>query len=120
MGCVFCNLDKCKIVEETENTFTIFSDPFLVKGHCLVIPIKHYRWVSREKIMRVFDRCKFDVDGKSTAWMGHIAGNDTKHNEEADMLYIDKEKGLLGFKCRDEETANKCTEYWRLGRAFLG
>ena len=41
-NCVFCNLDKEKIIRETENTVTILSNPYLMKGHCLVIPKKHY------------------------------------------------------------------------------
>jgi diadenosine tetraphosphate (Ap4A) HIT family hydrolase len=41
-NCVFCNYDPDKIIRETENTFTILSNPYLLEGHSLVIPKKHY------------------------------------------------------------------------------
>ena len=40
--CVFCNYDKSKAIRESENSFTILSDPYLLKGHCLVVPKNHY------------------------------------------------------------------------------
>jgi len=46
MECVFCNLDRERALGETKNTYTIFSDPYLVKGHCLVIPKKHIEKLS--------------------------------------------------------------------------
>ena len=42
MKCPFCNLDNRKILRETANTLTLLSNPYLLKGHCLIIPKKHY------------------------------------------------------------------------------
>jgi len=41
-NCVFCNIEKDKIIRESENTLTIFSNPYLLEGHSLVIPKRHY------------------------------------------------------------------------------
>lgn len=43
-NCPFCNVEKSestRILEETKHTYTILSNPSLMKGHCLVIPKKH-------------------------------------------------------------------------------
>lgn len=42
-NCPFCNLnnEKTRIIDETQYTLTILSNPSLVKGHCLVISKKH-------------------------------------------------------------------------------
>ena len=45
--CVFCNINGERILRETKNIFTILSDPYLLKGHCLVIPKKHYENISQ-------------------------------------------------------------------------
>jgi histidine triad (HIT) family protein len=42
MGCVFCGMDKNRILRESEYSHTILSNPYLIFGHCLVIPKKHY------------------------------------------------------------------------------
>jgi histidine triad (HIT) family protein len=46
--CVFCNFDlvRSRLIEETKNTFSIFSNPCLVKGHVLVIPKRHVEKLS--------------------------------------------------------------------------
>ncbi len=41
-NCVFCNYDKNKLIRESETTITILSNPYLLRGHCLVIPKEHY------------------------------------------------------------------------------
>jgi histidine triad (HIT) family protein len=41
-NCVFCNIGKDKIMRETNNTFTVLSNPYLLEGHSLVIPKTHY------------------------------------------------------------------------------
>jgi histidine triad (HIT) family protein len=46
MKCVFCEIlsnKKERIIRETKNTVTILSNPYLLKGHCLIIPKKHYK-----------------------------------------------------------------------------
>ena len=42
-GCVFCNLnlERTRVISESENIFAILSNPALVEGHCLVIPKRH-------------------------------------------------------------------------------
>jgi len=47
-NCPFCNFDrrKSEFVSETENTLTIFSNPSLVSGHCLVLPKRHIEKLS--------------------------------------------------------------------------
>jgi len=40
--CVFCDYNGNKKIRETENTFTLLSNPYLLEGHCLVIPKNHY------------------------------------------------------------------------------
>jgi histidine triad (HIT) family protein len=47
--CVFCDIKESintRIIEETKNTYTILSNPALMKGHCLVIPKKHVESLS--------------------------------------------------------------------------
>lgn len=41
-NCVFCNYNENKKIRESENTFTLLSNPYLLEGHCLVIPKIHY------------------------------------------------------------------------------
>lgn len=47
-NCPFCNFDRRKFefISETENTLTIFSNPSLVLGHCLVLPKRHVEKLS--------------------------------------------------------------------------
>ncbi len=47
-NCVFCKSiePKSRVLYETENTFSILSNPALVKGHVLVIPKKHVEKIS--------------------------------------------------------------------------
>ncbi len=42
--CPFCRIlseDKKRIIRQTENTFTVLSNPRLMPGHLLVIPKRH-------------------------------------------------------------------------------
>lgn len=55
-NCVFCDYDKSKLVRENNNVITLFSNPYLLKGHCLVIPKKHY-----ENIWEIPDLILFDL-----------------------------------------------------------
>ncbi|MBD3252843.1 HIT domain-containing protein, partial [Candidatus Pacearchaeota archaeon] len=55
--CVFCDYElKDRIIKESENTLTILSDPYLLKGHCLVIPKKHF-----ESILEVPEEVLFEL-----------------------------------------------------------
>ncbi|MEK6872651.1 MAG: HIT domain-containing protein [Nanoarchaeota archaeon] len=55
-NCVFCNYSLDKLIRETENTITILSNPYLLKGHSLVIPKEHYG-----NILEVSDRDLFEL-----------------------------------------------------------
>jgi histidine triad (HIT) family protein len=48
-NCVFCNIVKGKIPEriilENEDFLVFLSKPAMIRGHTLVIPKKHYRWI---------------------------------------------------------------------------
>ncbi len=43
MECRFCKIktEKTRIIEETQNTFVVLSNPRLMPGHVLVIPRRH-------------------------------------------------------------------------------
>jgi len=58
--CSFCReqKDKQRVIRETKNTFTILSNPYLLKGHCLVITKKHVEKLSevpKEILMELFE-----------------------------------------------------------------
>jgi histidine triad (HIT) family protein len=42
INCRFCKREGEHILHETENTISILSNPYLVKGHTLVMPKEHY------------------------------------------------------------------------------
>ena len=55
--CVFCDMDEEYIVRESQNIITILSNPYLVKGHSLVMPRDHFerlkelpKWLRHELI----------------------------------------------------------------------
>ena len=54
--CVFCNLNKRKKIKESKNSFTILSNPYLTKGHLLIIPKKHF-----ENILEIPDEILFEL-----------------------------------------------------------
>lgn len=53
---VFCNYNEDKLIRESENTITILSNPYLLRGHCLLIPKNHY-----EFLMEVPDNILFEL-----------------------------------------------------------
>jgi len=55
-ACVFCNTDNLKIIRESKNTITFLSNPCLMKGHCLVIPKKHF-----ENILEIPEEILFEL-----------------------------------------------------------
>lgn len=73
---------------------------------------RQYFPISQERLEQILGSFKFDVDGKSYVWLGHIAGQNK--GETADGLYIDKKKELLKFECKNKKTANKCLKYFHL------
>ncbi len=77
---------------------------------------EQYFLISQERIQDIFNRYKFDADGKTSAKLSHIAGQ--KKGDTEDELKIDKKNGLLEFKCQNETTANKCAKYFKLPPPF--
>lgn len=77
---------------------------------------KQYFSAPKKRIQHIFDGQGSGVDGETFAGLGHIAGNQRGKTE--DMAKIDKRKNLLELRCKNEETANKCAEYWKLGFPF--
>ena len=73
---------------------------------------------SEEATQRIISGFKFDNDGVCYARLGYIVGQ--KKGEVEDELKINKKKSLLEFECENEETANKCAAYWKLGVPFPG
>ena len=60
--CVFCDINEKYIVRESQNIITILSNPYLVKGHSLVMPRDHFErlnelpnWLIRELINEAID-----------------------------------------------------------------
>lgn len=78
--------------------------------------VRQYFSAPKKRIQHIFDGYRFDVDGETFAGLGHIAGN--QRGETEDIAKIDKRKDLLEFRCKNEKTANKCAEYWKLGVPF--
>lgn len=59
MGCRFCDIisnGKREFIQQSANTITILSDPYLLKGHCLVISKKHY-----ESILEIPDEVLIEL-----------------------------------------------------------
>jgi histidine triad (HIT) family protein len=56
--CPFCRdiEPKSRVIEETESTFTILSNPALVEGHLLIVPKRHV-----EKLSELNDKEKEEV-----------------------------------------------------------
>ena len=58
MDCAFCGKleKKSRIINESKYSFTILSNPALMKGHCLVIPKRHV-----ESLMELSEEEKIDL-----------------------------------------------------------
>lgn len=57
--CPFCDISKeNRIIDETERTFSILSNPCLMKGHCLIVPKRHVERLdelSNEELSEIFN-----------------------------------------------------------------
>ena len=63
--CVFCNLKKNRVLRESENTCTVLSDPYLLEGHLLVIPKKHFvnlSEISDNLLLELFKEIRFNEE----------------------------------------------------------
>ncbi len=79
---------------------------------------EQYFSAPKDKIQSIFDSFGSDNNGVSFGALAHIAGNDIKHGETEDTVKINKKKRLVEFNCKNEQTANKCVNYWELGVPF--
>lgn len=79
--------------------------------------LKHYVWVSKEKIERVFDSYGFDNYGEVHVDLSIIAGN-KKGEVLAKACFNNRRIGSLEIKASSKEEANKCAKGLGLGIPF--
>ncbi|MFA9378284.1 MAG: HIT family protein [Lachnotalea sp.] len=70
MNCIFCNIEKDRIVTENETAYAIYDGFPVNKGHMLIIPKKHikdyFETSEQDKtgLWKLVDECKEIVDKK--------------------------------------------------------
>lgn len=70
MDCIFCNIEKERIVKENETAFAIYDGFPVSMGHMLIIPKRHIqdyfesKSSDREGLWRLVDDCKKYLDEK--------------------------------------------------------
>lgn len=70
MSCIFCNIEKERIITENEHAFAIYDSFPVSQGHILIIPIKHFNNYfeadaqTKEQLWKLIDECKEIVDKK--------------------------------------------------------
>lgn len=70
LDCIFCNIDKERIIIENEGAFAIYDGFPVSKGHVLIIPKKHIKdyfeadLQTKEQLWKLIDECKTIVDKK--------------------------------------------------------
>jgi len=70
MSCIFCNIEKERIITENEFAFAIYDSFPVSQGHILVIPKKHINNYfeadsqTKEQLWKLVDECKEIVDKK--------------------------------------------------------
>lgn len=70
MSCIFCNIDKERIIKENEAAFAIYDGFPVSKGHMLIIPKEHINNYfeadeqTKEQLWRLVDECKEMADKK--------------------------------------------------------
>jgi len=70
MTCIFCNIEKERIITENEFAFAIYDSFPVSQGHILVIPKKHINNYfeadsqTKEQLWKLVDECKEIVDKK--------------------------------------------------------
>lgn len=68
MNCIFCNIDKERIILENEYAFAIFDNFPVSKGHMLIIPKKHIKNYfeadenTKGQLWELLDECKIFAD----------------------------------------------------------
>ena len=79
--------------------------------------LKLYTCVNKNKIEEFFDNFKFGEQAKNSVEMGHIVGQ-TKREITDKINFYKRNIGSLVFNCKNEQTANKCAEYWKFPLPF--
>lgn len=70
MNCIFCNLEKERIVTENDAAVAIYDIFPVSEGHMLIIPKKHFKdyfevdQQTRDELWKLVDECKRIVDKK--------------------------------------------------------
>lgn len=70
MNCIFCNIDKTRIVAENETAVAIYDGFPVNEGHMLIIPKQHikdyFETCEQDKVglWKLVDECKEIVDKK--------------------------------------------------------
>jgi len=70
MSCIFCNIEKERIINENEVAFAIYDSFPVSQGHILVIPKKHINNYfeadsqTKDELWKLIDECKEIVDKK--------------------------------------------------------
>jgi len=70
MSCIFCNIEKERIITENEFAFAIYDSFPVSQGHILVIPKKHINNYfeadsqTKDELWKLIDECKEIVDKK--------------------------------------------------------
>lgn len=92
MNCIFCNIDKNRIIKENETAVAIYDNFPVNKGHMLIIPKRHIdnyfdtEEYDREGLWHLVHECKdflddeFKPDGYNIGInCGHAAGQTVMH-----------------------------------------
>ncbi len=70
LNCIFCNLEKERIVTESDAVVAIYDIFPVSEGHMLIIPKKHFKdyfevdQQTRDELWKLVDECKRIVDKK--------------------------------------------------------
>lgn len=70
MTCIFCNIEKERIITDNELAYAIYDKFPVNKGHILIIPKKHYKEYFdvdeqiKNELWKLVDKCKEIVDEK--------------------------------------------------------
>lgn len=68
LDCIFCNMEKDRIVTENETAYAIYDGFPVNKGHMLIIPKKHIKDYfetneqAKDELWKLVDECKKIVD----------------------------------------------------------
>ncbi|MDW5300713.1 MAG: HIT family protein [Sedimentibacter sp.] len=70
LNCIFCNIEKDRIITENETAYAVYDGFPVNKGHMLIIPKKHIKDYfetneqDKDGLWKLVDECKKIVDKK--------------------------------------------------------